>query len=212
MENIDTNECFVFAWETFKKRPWFFVRITALVFAISIVTTILRAQLSNVGSGLIDGLGFFIAVGISVYVGFIQTKLYLKVHDSVSEASLSKELWSTKDFWKFALLYILLGIALVIGFVLLVIPGIILALVSIFSIYIYIDKGRSPMDSFMDSVALTRDHLWEVFIFMLELLCINILGAILLLVGLLISVPVSLLATVHLYRTLQQKGKSSERL
>jgi uncharacterized membrane protein len=203
MEAIDTNDCFVFAWKRFKERPWFFVGFTALVFAVSIAITILRAQLSTIGSDLIDGIGFIVAIGISVYIAFIQTKLYLKAHDSVRGITI-REVLPHKGFGKFALLYILLGIALIIGFTLLIIPGIILALVSIFTIYIYVDQGKSPSDSFRESVRLTSDNLWEVFIFMLEMLCINIIGAILLLAGLLVSVPVSLLATVHFYRMLEK--------
>jgi uncharacterized membrane protein len=202
MQTIDTNGCFLFAWEQFKKRPWFFIGFTAFVFVVSIVVTIIRAQLSGLQNDFIDGIGFFAGIVISVYVGFVQTRLYLQAHDSVESINLRK-LWEIKEFGNFALLYVVLGMALIFGFFLFIIPGILLSLYSIFAIYIYVDKELSPMDSFKASYALAKDHLWEIFIFMLELLCINILGAILLLVGLL-SIPISLLATVHLYRLLQK--------
>jgi uncharacterized membrane protein len=205
MEAIDTNSCFLFAWDTFKKRPWFFIGFTAIVFAVSILSTIIRAQLStSINNDFVDFIGLVITVTISVYLGFVQTRLYLKAHDSVSTATF-RDIWSEKKFGKFFVLYIVLGFALLLGFFLLIIPGIILSLFSIFTIYIYVDKGLNPIDSFKKSVDLTKDHLWEILIFMLELLCINILGAIVLLVGLLVSIPVSLLATVHLYRMLQEK-------
>ena len=56
-----------------------------------------------------------------------------------------------------------------------------------------------------ESHRLTRGHKWQLFGFVLLLLLINLLGLLALVVGLLVSIPVSTLAFVHAYRVLGGK-------
>lgn len=59
--------------------------------------------------------------------------------------------------------------------------------------------GAGIVESLSRSAVLTRGHIWHLILFLLVLILINIIGAVLLLVGLLVSVPVSLLAYAHVY-------------
>ena len=56
-----------------------------------------------------------------------------------------------------------------------------------------------------ESSRITRGHKWPLFGFVLMLVLINLLGALALIVGLLVSVPVSTLAFAHAYRVLGGK-------
>ena len=56
------------------------------------------------------------------------------------------------------------------------------------------------------STTLTRDRIGHLFLFVLALIGINILGLLVLVVGLLVSVPVSMLAFAHVYLKLKARG------
>ena len=97
---------------------------------------------------------------------------------------------------------ILYGLIVLAGFVLLVIPGIYLALRLQFYSYYIIDKDAGAIDSLKMSWKVTEGNMINIFLFMLLLVALNILGAIVLLVGLLVTIPVSFVAVTLLYRKL----------
>jgi uncharacterized membrane protein len=58
-----------------------------------------------------------------------------------------------------------------------------------------------------ESSRITRGHKWPLFVFLLLLVLVNLAGLLALVVGLLVSMPVSMLAFVHAYRTLAGKAE-----
>jgi uncharacterized membrane protein len=71
-----------------------------------------------------------------------------------------------------------------------------------FATYLVIDKNMAPMDALKESRRMTYGHKWNLFLFGLGLIGINILGFLALIIGLLVSLPVTMLAMAHAYRTL----------
>jgi uncharacterized membrane protein len=200
MNTFSIKECVKFGWETFNKRPWFFVGFSVLVFLVSMVSNTINTTLHDSGMGF---LGFLISLLISLYLSFGQIHLFLRAHDSVEQVQ-ANDFWVLKRFGYYILLYLVLTVALIVGFILFIVPGIILALITMFSLYIYIDTELTPIEALKESSRITKGHLWQLFLFSLTLIGINILGALALLVGLFVSVPVSLLATIHVYRSLER--------
>ena len=98
---------------------------------------------------------------------------------------------------KFLLILMVVG-----GLILLVVPGIIFAIMFYMSTYIVVDKDAGPIEALKRSAAITKGVRWELFIFSLILLALNLVGAICLGVGLLVSLPISTLASVYVYRQL----------
>lgn len=192
-----------FGWETFKKRPWFFIVVALLI-------AIMNGIASGVGSafgerGVAVGVGVLANFFLSTLIGMGATAFFLKAHDA-PESVKSTEIWHPRPFWKYLGATLLAGVVVAIGFVLLIVPGVILALMFMFATYIVIDRGRGPIEAMKESRNITRGHRWQLLGFALALAGINILGAIALLVGLLVSVPVTSLAFVHVYRTLQKQA------
>jgi len=72
--------------------------------------------------------------------------------------------------------------------------------------FLVIDKGLGPVASLKESWRITKGSKWELFILIIVLAVLNLLGAIALLIGLFITIPVTALATVHAYRTLEHKA------
>jgi uncharacterized membrane protein len=139
-------------------------------------------------------IGMFVEIGLVTFA--------LKAHDSVESVKIN-DLWNPKPFWFYLAGQILVGLVVILGFILLIVPGIILALGLLFSSYLIIDKGKGPIEAMKESWRITKGHKWQLLLFVLALAGLNILGFLLLLVGLLVTVPVTMLAMVHVYRKLE---------
>lgn len=94
-------------------------------------------------------------------------------------------------------------VAVAVGLVLLVLPGIYLAVRYAFFGYILATKPVSALEALRFAGALANGRWWALFGFFLVILALNIAGAALLGVGFFISYPVSLLAGASLFRTLE---------
>jgi uncharacterized membrane protein len=89
------------------------------------------------------------------------------------------------------------------GLILLIVPGIIWAIKFGYYGYFIIDRKSSAIDALKQSSALTNGAKGGLFWFGLAMIGINILGALCLGIGVLVSLPLSWLAAAVVYRRLQ---------
>jgi len=92
------------------------------------------------------------------------------------------------------------------GLLLLGAPGVYLAVRYALFGHVLATKKVSPLDALRHAGSLSQGHWWALFGFFLEVTALNLAGAALLGLGLLISFPVALLATSSLFRALQGHG------
>jgi uncharacterized membrane protein len=193
-----------FGWETFKKRPWFFVGsglVIGLAYVgagliISAINGLLSSapdQSTVIGSLVNLLLGTLISIGVTAF--------YLNAHDNPDTVGLAS-LWHPRPFLNFLAASVVVGLAIGAGFILLIVPGIIFALMFMFTTFIVVDREAGPIEAMKESKRITHGYKWPLLGFIFVLALINLLGALALGVGLLVSVPVSTLALVHAYRTL----------
>lgn len=64
------------------------------------------------------------------------------------------------------------------------------------------NENMGVLEAFKQSMAITRGNFWKIVAFMIILVAINVLGKLALGIGLLITVPISLLANTILYKEL----------
>ncbi|MGD9502193.1 MAG: DUF975 family protein [Methyloceanibacter sp.] len=213
-----------FGWETFKKRPWFFVgAFLLIVIAQLVVEGLSRAIDAPFGGPESDGafLGSLVSLALSTLISMGITAFGLAAHDHPETVEFSA-LWHPRPFWKYLGLTILftlmiigvalLGIALVaaigvesgvaIAVPIAVILGVILSLMFFFSGFLVIDRGLGPIEALKESHRITDGYKWDLFWLSLLLMLINVAGLVALVVGLFVSAPVSLLALTHAYRVL----------
>lgn len=98
---------------------------------------------------------------------------------------------------------ILIGIATAIGFVLLIVPGLIVVFFSQFTVWFIVDRQLGVLDSIKASFRLVGRNFGPMVLFFLASLLAYLAGAIVLIVGLLVAVPVVYIAQGYAYRTLQ---------
>ena len=95
---------------------------------------------------------------------------------------------------------ILVGIMVGIGFVLLIIPGIVLAFLTWWTLQFVIDRNEDAITAIKSSFKAISANAGPLFLLALALFGINVLGLIACLVGLLVTIPVTIIASTYAYR------------
>jgi uncharacterized membrane protein len=202
--DFSTESALRFGWETFKKRPWFFVGSTVVILLASGLINAVTSAIDTALSGSAEEpsiVGGLLSLGLGTLLSMGATAFYLAAQDNPDTVDLSA-LWHPQPFWKFLGASILFAIVIAIGLVLLIVPGIIFALMFMFTTFVVIDRELGPIEAMKESHRITYGHKWSLLGFTLLLVLINLLGAIALLLGLLVTIPVSSLAVAHAYRVL----------
>jgi uncharacterized membrane protein len=153
---------------------------------------------------VVQTLASLVSVVLSIFATLGATTFALRAHDDIARVQIA-DLWNPQPFWRFLGTELLVGIIVFFGFLLLVVPGIIAAVGLGFAPYLVIDRAKGPIEALKESWRITQGHKWQLFLFGLALIGLNILGLLALVVGLLVSVPVTWLAVTHAYRTLQSQ-------
>jgi len=202
MNTFSTGAALRFGWETFKKRSWFLVGATLLALVLMWVTG--AVQDGHKGYDALGLLAFLASLGLSTLVDMGLTSFTLRAHDDITKVSLH-DLWHPRSFWSFLAAAILVGLAVVFGLILFIIPGVILMLMFAFVKFLVIDRDLGPIEAMKESAHITHGHRFELLLLFLAIIGLNVFGAILLIVGLLVTIPVSMLSLAYTYRTLARQ-------
>lgn len=97
---------------------------------------------------------------------------------------------------------LLYGLIVFGGFILLVVPGIIWSIKFSFWLYAMVDQDKGVMDSLRESARITEGHKGSLAWMYCYLGALNILGILLLLVGLFATVPITQFTMAYAYRKL----------
>lgn len=190
MNTFEIQDALQFGWGKTKEHFTYLLGLVLIIFVSAIVL--------NALSG-IPILGFLLTIAGQTILNMGMIKISLALGRNNKKASY-KELFTTyQPFWVFLGASLLMGLAVAVGMVLLVIPGIIAAIMLQFSTYLVIDKGLGVMESLKESVNMTKGNRWKLFGLMLILALMNAVGGLLFGIGLLVTVPITLMAMVHVY-------------
>ncbi len=195
--HFSIDESLRFGWHQTKAHSRLLFQVLLTLFAVqvasAIVSRVLGHTLLGVAATIVLAIAtLFLGVGLTVVV----LKLARGEHASYGDILPKGEL-----VWRFLIAGLLLGIFMAIGLVLLIIPGVYLMLRYGMVRFAVID-GASITESLRQSAELTRDVKWHLLGFLLIIIALNIIGALLLLVGLLVTIPMTMLAYAHVYQKL----------
>lgn len=101
--------------------------------------------------------------------------------------------------------HVLNGLAVLVGLLLLIIPGIWIATKFAFYRFYVLDKGVTGVEALKRSSQLAEGSKWHIFLFMVAAVLINILGLLAFGIGFLITVPWIGLAWTTIYLILKQQ-------
>lgn len=209
MQRFSIKEAIVFGWETTTSNFSFFlglmVILAAFSFSISFLGDVFEQQEILLGSFVIFIVG--IVVGTILEMGILL--ITLEIYDQ--KRPHYKDILIPKNYlFRYLIAKIAYGIVVIVGFILLIIPGIIWSLKYKFVRYLIVDKGMSIKEAFAESSKITSGSKWNIFWLSLLLGLINIAGVLALFVGLLLTIPVTIMAYAYVYRKLLEGHTSSE--
>lgn len=194
------KEAIKFGWGVAKSNVTFFLAIFVIWAFITIISQGLQASLNSenqfVASFLVSIVMWIVGSIISMGVIFITLQFVDKKKPQV------KDVFYTKNLFNFILASIMKTLIIFVGYLLLIIPGIIFSIKLQYAEYLIVDKQKDAVDSLKGSWELTKGVKWNLFLFGLLLGLINILGFLALFVGLLVTVPLSMVANAYVYRKL----------
>ncbi len=183
-------------WAAFKSSPGVLVGMLIVLMIISgLVEAILKSSLGD--SGVYQSFsGLWSLVQNVLAAGFVFSSLKIVRGEDVAFGELFA---GFNKFLPIFLAALLVSIAVLVGLVLLVVPGIILALGLSQWMLLIMDRDAGAMDSLKASWEMMRGYKVSLFILGLALIGINLLGALALVVGLLVSLPFSACAGAAFY-------------
>ncbi len=155
-----------------------------------------------------DLIGMAYGILISGPVGYGVAFAYLKA--ARGEAPEIKNTFEAfKNYWNAVLAYLLVAVIVIIGFLLLIIPGIIFACKLAFVPYIVVERKMDAISAVKESWQLTSGYAIDVFLIGLLGIPIAIAGLICFGVGVIVSIMWISLATASLYHAVCLKYRIS---
>jgi uncharacterized membrane protein len=113
------------------------------------------------------------------------------------------QLFSTENLGQYLLASLVVTVATFIGFLLCFIPGFLVWFFAQFFGFFILDKKMGAMDAIMASFKLVNRNLGSLIGFYIGVVIATVIGAALCGIGLLVAIPVVIIATAYMYRGLQ---------
>lgn len=199
MKTFSIRAAMSHGWGIFKTNKKLLVGATFVLMVAGALLNITRGSFNKHGFSSLIVWAAIIIISIIVKIGYL--KMTIKLEDD--EPATMRELYAhSKLFIKYFLTGILLGLFIGIGFVLLIVPGFYVLVTYGFAPVIVIDEYVTVKEAFRRSERMAAGVRWKLLGLLIVMIVLNIVGAIPFLLGLLITIPVSTLAYLHVYREL----------
>jgi uncharacterized membrane protein len=199
--NFSIRAAFKDSWKLFAKHALFF---TTLSFVMIVFSLFYNSHHEGTTSDTILTIVVVIAM---ILWGYVWISAALAAVDGKEKLltlrSLSVHMPTLRQFFMMALVALVVGVIVGIGFVLLIVPGVYFMMRLAFATTSYVDRQGSLKQTLSYSWHLVKGKIfWTVFlVFIIELVLVFI-GSLTLMIGSLVTYPLAILLMTHLYRAL----------
>ena len=203
MKQFSIEGAIKFGWNITLKNTPFFIQILLIILVLNIISFSITKSLDE-SNQLINTLikVFFWIIETIVGMGFIKVCLEFIRGQKTKVADLYKYYNNSSLLLNYIAGSFLSGIIILLGFLALIIPGIYISIRLQFVTYLIIDKGLGPIEAIKESWRMTKNQVWNLFLFGIILGLINLAGILALIFGLFWSIPTTALATAFVYKKL----------
>jgi hypothetical protein len=208
------GDAFNYGWKKFQENMGVILTAMVILFVLLLLVNWIGVLISGGFNQFTDvddfGFGAFFGVGYLVF-SLLSSLVALVIQAAVVRAALGitkgekvdlNTFLSMDNMGQVILAAILLAIGTSIGFILCFIPGLIVAFFSQFTYHFIIDKGLPAFDAIKASFTLVNKNLGSVVGLFFASILAFIVGAILCGIGLIVAIPVTVIATAYAYRRL----------
>ncbi len=212
-KKIKVGELLSFAWETFKANPVQHILVVLLAGAVQQLEDLLVKMLFAHDLYAFAIARILVSMTVGVLVGiFMVSYAILQVRKSEeSVLDIVKSVFDFELWWKYLLASIISTVIVMLGLILLLVPGFIAALGLIFVSYIVVDYKMNPVDAVKKSWEISKGYKWDLFILVIALALLNALGALALFIGLLVTIPISMFVVARAYDVLSSDESEQDK-
>lgn len=216
MNAFNREKAFKEAWAIVKENLYFFIGFTLFISLINLAPDIIIRRYKidlNERQGLFLIIEGFLFI-VQLIVGYLIVKFSLLFVDG-KEINVKNTFTNATVFFNYTIGTALYGSSIMLLIILMgqlggagiiiILPLILIVLKFQFVNYIIVDKGVNVFAAFRLSNEITKGLLYDLFFFMVAIFIINLLGAFVFLIGLLITIPISIVAITVVYRELIKK-------
>ncbi len=200
-EQISLSAPFSHAWEKFKQNPGFLIGIQLIIILLSVIENQLSEISYEAGSMEWSILNLFF-LGVSTYFSMGILRIYLKCTDG-KPLDFNDIVSPFQLFLKYFIAQLIYLAAVIIGMIVFILPGLFFGIRLMFFGYLVVDEELSATEAIKQSFSMTKGYFWPLLGFSAMIILINIAGFLFLVVGLLVTLPVSSIAVAYLYRKLR---------
>ncbi|MCJ0904462.1 hypothetical protein [Rhodococcus sp. ARC_M6] len=198
---LSVGAALTYGWERFKNNALVWIGVTLAAVVISGLIQLVFGSASSPGEISVLAL---IGSLVSAIVGFLIQAAFIRgaLHEIDGNKPAFGSFIQITNVGAIVLASVIISIASGIGLVLCIIPGLIVIFLTYYTLTFVIDQNQDAISGIKSSFALTSKNVGPLLLLALTLIGINIVGTILLLVGLLVTLPISLIASTYAYRVL----------
>jgi len=191
--NPDIAACLKEGWELYKRDPWLLSGATFIV-------------------GLINFVAGWIPFATLLTYPVLLGGMYIMIMrlDDGERPGMSALFDALPQFLPLVLASLAISALVFIGLILLVLPGLYLALAYGFTNLIIVERKLDFWPAMEASRRMVTEHFWNYLLLMLLFLCLCIIGSIPFGLGLLVAVPVCLAAQYRYYRHINPGSSTTE--
>ncbi|WP_308112948.1 MULTISPECIES: hypothetical protein [Rhodococcus] len=194
-----------YGWERFKNNALTWIGITVVAGLISFGINLLFGgfDFSTDGSTSVSALSIIGGL-VSIVVSILIQAAYVRgaLHEVDGNKPAFGSFFQFSNIGAVILASILVGFAVAIGLVLLIIPGIVIAFLTYFTLQFVIDQDQDPVTAIKSSASVISKNVGPLLLLALAAIGINLVGALLCGLGLLVTGPVTLIAGTYAYRVI----------
>ena len=195
---LNLKEIYLPSWEIFLKNWWEYIVITVIMFALIFVPFVGSIIQVFIMLAMISAILKSVRGNVIKFSDFLQFKEIFNLKTAVFAIGLGFYYFLIQNVASLSMLLSLVGAVLSVIF---------------FPIFcVLVDKNFSIKETISYSAKLTKDVRVEIVLILLINLIATIVGAMLLLVGVFVAMPVCMIATVKVYTLLEQRLTSQTQI
>jgi uncharacterized membrane protein len=203
-QGLPLAEAIRFGWRTVREYPLF-------LFGTSILSTLIPSVIEWGGERFLNDSAEFavqvISFLVSATLALGLAKIYLRFRDG--ERPIFENLFDgLTQIHKYIGANLIACVAVAMGLLLLLIPGIVILIRLWFVGFVIVDTHAGPLEALQQSWDISRRHTFDLFLLFLLLCGILLLGLICLGIGVFVALPVCGLSLAHVYRVLKPANQT----
>jgi len=199
-DTLDVGTALSYGWKKFTENavPLVLIALVLIVgLFFGIIVFFILARALGLFGVVLGELGL-VALGFIFAVGIYQAGLEITAGRTV----VVSEVFKTPHFGNFVACQILVALAVFVGTILCIIPGVAAAILLAFAPFYVLDQGQSATQAIRSSYEIVRANLGAVLVLLIVSYLVYAVGAFICGIGALISGPVALLMISYAYRRL----------